>query len=326
MPHDLLQEKQSENLRAEARALGSFSVGVVQAFMAWPGDKYKNRVQYMLGLPVPYNPPSLKVKILENVICSNYANLRPIQKMVECYKGCSGYVFYKITNSFIRYGLQDPANEFVLQTPLFQSVAKQIGSKNAEKLSSFSAGATFGMAETVFLPIDIAKLRCQTGGIKMREALRQGYKEGLAAQYVGWRDTLSRNGVGSGSLFLVKTAAYQLMGINEHRRPTSLQILAASTAAHIVMIAASHPFDVTKVQIQQNPSLKGGMFFRMKSIVQQKGLPALFQGVTPKWLNSGIKGTFAMTFCEWWVRQLDDYIKQQAMENDRPVRNVGLRL
>mmetsp|Transcript_3588 Transcript_3588/g.7550 ORF Transcript_3588/g.7550 Transcript_3588/m.7550 type:complete len:292 (-) Transcript_3588:104-979(-) len=164
------------------------------------------------------------------------------------------------------------------------------GSSAAERFFSSSIAAVF--AETLTLPIDVAKTRLQTqsqNGTKycgMTDAIAQTYKaEGAQALWKGLRPALIRQVCYSSLSFVLYPPI--LDGVTGGRTtgeaatsPSYLERLIAGGTAGALAITVFNPTEILKTQIQNAPE-EIGMSYVIRRVIKRDGLLGLWAGLGP---------------------------------------------
>jgi hypothetical protein len=105
-------------------------------------------------------------------------------------------------------------------------------------LISACAGSIIGIGEVALLPLDVLKIKVQTGTVVSMDLIKS---EGVRGLYRGATWTAARNAPGSFALFGGAAFAKDAMDVVDHRKATFLQNFVASIAGAVASIAISAP-------------------------------------------------------------------------------------
>lgn len=301
---------------------------VLETIGALPLDAFKNRrindpykVPAIFSKQSPYLiSPAYVIHLKKNLIGYDYASSRSCaESLAMAYRGFSPYFAYKVFNRGLKLGVQPPLMEAMMSMSAYEQLSAGVGASFAKVVTASIAGGVLGVAEVVVNPFDRWKLLCQTDNLSPRVALEKMWGEGLRQQYSGWKETATRNAVGSGTLFATKYLTYQFIGVHDHNNPNAWQSLLSSMVGNGTMIVASHPWDILKVRKQKQdpskqPSIKQGMMHTLFAIGKNEGINALTVGLLPKLIGSGLKGGLIMSLCEMLVKEINLHYRQQEQQ------------
>jgi hypothetical protein len=185
------------------------------------------------------------------------------------YPGFAWAGTYKILQRGWKFGGQ-PFVERSLQENIFG---------NANKFwAAGLSGAIMGAGEVIFLPLDIMKIRRQTGSSDSDISYR--------ALHV----TVMRNIIGSFILFSVPQLVQTMIAKDEKLSRAEKTLTQAIGA--VACLLASNPFDVVKTRMQANPNSEGA--YAIASNMIRNNPTQLFKSIAPKVFSQGIKLTFFM--------------------------------
>lgn len=288
------QHSETEHKRSHtAGAISGIVTGGLEAVTMFPFDRYKNLRQ--LGIQV-WDKKSVS-ELFTKVLWKDILN----------YRGLTPYIFHKIGARTLVLGMAQPFFFDTLRKSSFYSnIETQLGKDNAKTGAATIAGGLAGMTEVILNPLDRWKLLCQKDKMTASVALQQIQKEGFKIQYAGWRETMKRNMLGTSATFYGKFAAYKILNVEDHTKPSFAQSFGSNVVAATFRISTSHLADLAKNRAQMNPEKNNiGIFTRTREIAKKEGLKALYAGAFSKLASTGTKFCLALTLFDWVSQKID---------------------
>lgn len=346
MPADIDELNEISYVSPRVRFIGGATTGTLLAYLGYPFDKYKNGVMakvsagtlptrpkqpifnpqyfsYLLNgkYQLPQTPlinyleladrwNFFKDKVCVNTIAENYQELNSLRlKHKAIYRGFFGYGYYKFSNTLLTVWAMIPLMEAIQKSEIYTKATYFLKKEDSKLIASALSGSILGVAETIGLPIDLAKFRCQTENITMKKALQRIPQEGLRAQYVGFVATAARNIAGSGGMAFGKFATYRAMGLTDYNNPSIKQMFISSMVANITRVVISHPFDLVKVRNQKEAATKKSLVTNLHQLVKERGIGAFKEGIMPK-IVSAAKGTLFFFASEAAILRWNKYQRE----------------
>lgn len=309
MPDDKKIGKDSQShsyVSPKARAAGALITGAFESVILWPFDKYKNVRMAALD-----TSGTTIEQLLRATIGPDYHIVGPVQALRQSYRGLPAHGVHKVINRGLKLGCQPHVMEAMMQMDGWRVVNDLIGKDNAKLAASAISGGLLGFTEVVINPVDRMKILCQKNTMTIQTALSQMRREGMGAQYAGWKETACRNVAGSSTLFFGKFLTYRVLGLKDHNNPTFLQSFSSSMVGASMMLTVSQVPDVLKVRAQIDLANPMSMRSRFFQIVKTEGPSAFFQGFLSKLIGAGLKFGVVMTACDLMVREINNHYAEQ---------------
>lgn len=226
----------------------------------------------------------------------------PLEKLKLLYPGSQYAVCYKVSQRFVKFAGQPYAKDYLESR---RHVLPFGDGKRGQMLMEATAGCLVGVSEVVLLPFDRMKVLSQTNrkaleGRGMVSIVRQ---EGLRKLYAGTVITATRNAPGSFLLFggTAVTKEY-VFGLQDYRKATFAQNVAASTVGATMGVFVTSPIDVLKTRVQnKNFGDRVTAWAACKSILKHEGPQAFFKGITPKVIATSPRLVFAYTLSQYFT-------------------------
>jgi hypothetical protein len=197
----------------------------------------------------------------------NLAVRDPKSQKVSFYPGLQYAIPYKIPQRILKFGGQ-PYVEAYLKDNYF-SPADRFWPKAL-------AGACMGTAELVLTPLDILKIRNQTG------------THSTSSLTSGMGTTFVRNGLGSFALFGTPEIVHSIL-FNQ-RDLTALEKTICYGAGSVAMLVVSNPLDVIKTRVQADPKAGNGLKVGVDILLNN---PSQFtRSLGTKMVSQAVKVTF----------------------------------
>jgi hypothetical protein len=206
------------------------------------------------------------------------------------YPGLAWATSYKLLQRGYKFGLQ----------PLLESTLKErVFSKNTDKaVIAGLSGAIMGAGEVVLLPLDIYKIRKQTGSVD------KGFS------YRAIHVTIGRNIIGSACLFGLPPFLAQKF-YSKEEAPTRTQRMITDAAGAGLCLISSNPLDVVKTRMQADNSSAGAL--ATIANIARNNPSHFFKALGPKLLTQGFKLTFFMTA----KRVIEEKLLERSEDNDK---------
>jgi len=193
----------------------------------------------------------------------------PKSNHISFYPGIRWALSYKILQRTYKFGGQ-PIVESALESYCNTIDNNTFGRK-------FISGSIMGIGEVILLPLDIYKIRNQTGSPD------NGFS------YRGLGPTITRNLIGSGALFSIP---YLIKSLFPDQKESGIQTIIANGAGAIASLIFSHPFDVVKTRMQSNKNTGG--FWKVTIDITTINPKQFGRGLGVKLLTQSPKLTFFM--------------------------------
>lgn len=228
-----------------------------------------------------------------------------LQRVQHLYPGSLFAVYYKVSQRFVKFAGQPYAKDY-LETrkenvPMFHG-------KRGQMVMEATAGCLVGVSEVVLLPFDRLKVLSQTNqtALQGRGMLSIFWQEGPRRMYAGLVITATRNAPGSFLLFggTALTKEY-VFGLEDYRKATFLQNVAASTVGAMMGVLVTSPIDVLKTRVQnKNFGDKMTAWQAFSTTLKHEGPTAFFKGITPKMIATSPRLVFSYTMSQYFTRIL----------------------
>jgi len=219
---------------------------------------------------------------------SRFSFLNIGEKPIKLYKGVGWGMGYKILQRMYKFGGQ----------PILEDYLKDNYFSHDDKVKTkVVSGAIMGAGEVVFLPLDIYKIKQQTGAPEPFSKFI--FNKNI---YRGAFITSTRNTFGSAALFgipeLVETKFYENKKLSESEK------MVTRAAGSVASLVVSSPFDVIKVRKQAEDLTESS--FKIGYNILKNNPFQFFKGITPKIATQGVKLTGFLTIKDWVVDKLQE--------------------
>lgn len=254
---------------------------------------------------------------VNNIIFKKVSNGSAMEKVKYLYPGSQYAVYYKVSQRFVKFAGQPYAKDY-LEThkdavPLFRN------GKRGQMMMEATAGCLVGVSEVVLLPFDRLKVLSQTNqdALRGRGMLTIFVQEGPRRMYAGTVITATRNAPGSFLLFggTALTKEY-VFGLEDYRKATFMQNVAASTVGAMMGVFVTSPIDVLKTRVQnKNFGEKTTAWQSFCSVLKHEGPTAFFKGITPKVIATSPRLVFSYTLSQYFTRVLRAFDTQKVQQS-----------
>lgn len=244
----------------------TIATAILEVVLFHPADTIQKRLMNNTN-PIYDFSKSIKTNLCNayNITCLN-----PKTKSFSLYPGLGWAGGYKGCQRLFKFGLQPYVETFLTN--------QAFGENNKIWATGFS-GAVLGAGEVIFLPLDIYKIRKQTGSDD----------QGLS--YRAIHVTVLRNIIGSFLLFGVPQLLKTKIARDEKLSDTEKAITNAIGAA--ACLIASNPLDVIKTRMQADKNSIGALATARNIAINN---PSQFlKSLGPKTVVQGFKLTFFMS-------------------------------
>ncbi|MFA6302238.1 MAG: MC/SLC25 family protein [Legionella sp.] len=194
----------------------------------------------------------------------NVALKNPISHQYSLYPGLSWALGYKTVQRVYKFG-----GQHILEEQIRPHVS-------SPGLSAAISGAVVGAFEVVLLPLDIFKIRKQTGS------------NDVGVSYRGTSATVARNILGSFTLFGVPHLIHSKLWPEKELSKT--EKTASNFAAAASSVIVSSPFDVIKTRMQANGNSGGAL--TIATNILKENPSQFFKALMPKLSMQSTKVTF----------------------------------
>ena len=263
MQYKMSKAKLETNSSAHIKS--TLAAGALEVLFFHPSDTVQKR---LMKNPKPiYDFNKVFNENMRNAF--NVAFTDPKTNRFSVYPGLAWASGYKLLQRGYKFGGQ-PILEKRLQENYFG---------NANKFwAAGTSGAIMGAGEVIFLPLDIFKIRNQTGSTDSGISFR------------GLPVTMLRNIIGSSALFGVPVLVQNVYFKGEKLNRT--QKISTQALGAIASLILSNPLDVIKTRLQANANSAGA--FATAVSIAQNNPSQFFKSLAPKLLTQGLKLTFFM--------------------------------
>ncbi|KAL3895002.1 MAG: hypothetical protein SGCHY_004952 [Lobulomycetales sp.] len=266
--------------------MGSGAAGVLELALFHPVDTVAKRLMNNKSASEPLN----------KVIFKDASGASAFRKYASLFPGIGFAAGYKVIQRIYKFGGQPFVKDFLSSSPaISQTFRGLFGEKYAGSMMSACAGSIIGIGEVALLPLDVLKIKVQTGTTVGWDLIKS---EGITGLYRGAGWTAARNAPGSFALFGGASFTKDLLGVTDHRRATFLQNFCASISGAVASIAISAPLDVVKTRIQAGRRGGDTGLQIVRDMIRKEGFSSFFKGLSPKILVVGPKLIFSFTVAQ----------------------------
>jgi hypothetical protein len=198
----------------------------------------------------------------------NIAFMDPKTHHFSLYPGLAWAASYKLLQRGYKFGGQ----------PIIEQLLQDKFGKDNKFWASGLSGAVMGAGEVVFLPLDIYKIRKQTGSTD----------SGIS--YRAIHVTVLRNVIGSSLLFGVTELAQTKLA--REKELTRSQKIGTQALGAVACLVASNPLDVVKTRLQADKNSESA--WSVTRNLARTNPSQFFKSLGPKVLTQGLKLTFFM--------------------------------
>lgn len=281
--------------------------GLVENTFLFPIDTSIRRIQYS----------TVKIDHLQSFFKTIFAdayNKNVFAKIRSLYQGFMRGAFFKLTNRPYKFGCQPVLRRF-LEKKIGDDCKEKIGEKNAKTLIEGAAGGLIGLGEVLlFHPFNTLIIRRQNNIQTPWYQLIAKEKFNL---YRGADAAILRNVPGSIALFGVSSSVLSFFGVQDPKKASVSQNLAAATLGASVSVGITNPQDLVKTRLQMQPPGSKMTFFPMfKTIAQKEGISTLLtKGLTLRLLNGVPKLMVPFVLTRIFGSLLDQSAPSPQIEN-----------
>lgn len=288
-----------------SRTVGPATAGLCELVLFHPIDTMAKRLMSHTGKIG--TPTQSKMSHLNSILFRERAQASVLSKAWSLFPGLGFAAGYKVLQRTYKFGGQEVANDILTSTSATW-FKHNFGDKNGKALMQACAGSLVGIGEILLLPLDVLKIKSQTGVLKdlSLKSVFGFVRKDPFALYAGAGWTAARNAPGSFALFGTNELMWQHILKVDKKKASVFQIMAASAAGAVASIVVSAPLDTIKTRIQNKEfGTKVSGFQVLRDMHQHEGLGALFKGLTPKVLVVGPKLIFSFTLAQYLISRID---------------------
>lgn len=288
-----------------SRTVGPATAGLCELTLFHPLDTMAKRLISHTGKIG--TPTQSKLSHLNTILFREGANASFTSKAWSLFPGLGFAAGYKVLQRTYKFGGQEAANDLLNSTSAHW-FKHEFGEKNGKALMQACAGSLVGIGEIMLLPLDVLKIKSQTGVLKdLSISSVFGFiRKNPQALYAGAGWTAARNAPGSFALFGANELMYQHVLKVDRNKATIREMMIASAVGSGLSILVSAPLDTIKTRIQNKEfGTKIGGLQVLKDMHRHEGLGALFKGLIPKMIVVGPKLMFSFSLSQYLIKHIN---------------------